>query len=96
MAFKVIVSPVAKSNVIEAASYYKKEVSNKVAQKFVEDYEQTIQRIRQNPYFQIYYKDFRGLTMRKFPYIVFYQVAGDTILVKAVFNGLQDTKKRPK
>ncbi|GGG53949.1 type II toxin-antitoxin system RelE/ParE family toxin [Epilithonimonas arachidiradicis] len=96
MAFKVIVSPVAKSNVREAASYYKREVSNKVAQKFVEDYGQTIQRIRQNPYFQIYYKDFRGLTMRKFPYIVFYQVSVDTILVKAVFNGLQDTKKRPK
>lgn len=96
MAFKVIVSPVAKSNVREAASYYKKEVSNRVAQKFVEDYEETIQKIKRNPYFQIYYKDFRGLTMRKFPYIIFYQVSEDKILVKAVFNGLQDIKKRPK
>lgn len=96
MAFKVIVSTAAKSNVREAASYYKKEVSDKVARKFIEDYEQTIVRIKQSPYFQIYYKDFRGLTMRKFPYIIFYRVSGDTILVKAVFNALQDTKKRPK
>jgi len=96
MAFKVIASPVAKSNVREAVTYYKKEVSNKVAQKFIEDYEQTIQRIKQNPYFQIYYKDFRGLTMRKFPYIIFYQISDDIILVKAVFNALQNTKKRPK
>ncbi|AZI56581.1 type II toxin-antitoxin system RelE/ParE family toxin [Epilithonimonas vandammei] len=96
MAFKVIVSPIAKSNVREAASYYKKEVSDKVARKFIEDYAQTIVRIKQNPYFQIYYKDFRGLTMRKFPYIIFYQVSDDIIFVKAVFNALQDTKKRPK
>ena len=96
MAFKVFVSPIAKSNVREAAYYYKKEVSDKVARKFIEDYEQTIVRIKQNPYFQIYYKDFRGLTMRKFPYIIFYQVSDDIIFVKAVFNTLQDTKKRPK
>ncbi|WP_312765013.1 hypothetical protein [Epilithonimonas sp.] len=43
MAFKVIVSTAAKSNVREAASYYKKEVSDKVARKFIEDYEQTIE-----------------------------------------------------
>ena len=96
MAFKVIVSPIAKSNVREAAYYYQKEVSDKVARKFIEDYEQTIVRIKQNPYFQIYYKDFRGLTMRKFPYVIFYQVSDDIIFVKSVFNALQDTKKRPK
>jgi len=96
MAFKVIISPVAKSNVKDAVKYYKDEVSIKVAQKFIEDYEQTVKRIRQNPYFKIYYKDFRGLMFRKFPYIIFYEIYDKTILVKAVFNALQDTKKRPK
>ncbi|MDR1877333.1 MAG: type II toxin-antitoxin system RelE/ParE family toxin [Flavobacteriaceae bacterium] len=97
MGFNITVSPIAKNNVREAIAYYKKEVSVKAAQNFVKDYELTLNKIKQNPYFQIYYKDFRGLPLKKYPYVIFYQVdeTQNLILVKAVFNAYQDTKKRP-
>ncbi len=97
MDFKVKVSPIAKANIREAVSYYKKEASVKVAQNFVKDYGDTLNKIKQNPFFQVYYKDFRGLPLKKYPYIIFYQIyeSKKLILVKAVFNAYQDTAKRP-
>jgi hypothetical protein len=62
MAYNVKISPVAKADVRKAVAYYKKGASLKVAQNFVEDYELTLKKIVQNPFFQIYYKDFRGLS----------------------------------
>lgn len=98
MAYNVKISPVAKADVRKAVASYKKEASLKVVRNFVEDYELTLKKIVQNPFFQIYYKDFRGLTFSKYPYIIFYQIdeTNKLILVKAVFNASQDIGKRPK
>ena len=70
MDYKIRISPIAKANIKEAVSYYKKEASLKVAQNFVKDYELALQKVKQNPFFQIYYKNFRGLPLKKFPYII--------------------------
>ncbi|MFC0346035.1 type II toxin-antitoxin system RelE/ParE family toxin [Epilithonimonas hispanica] len=97
MAYKVKVSPNAKLDIREAVAYYKKKASVKVAQNFVTDYQATLKKILQNPFFQEYYKDFRGLPLKKYPYIIFYKIAEDKklILVDAVFQANQDTSKRP-
>lgn len=97
MAYKVVISTIAKSNIRDALVYYKNVVSLKVAQNFVKDYENTLLKITQNPFFQLYYKDFRGLVLKKFPYIIFYQVdePNKIIIIKAVFNTHQNTFKRP-
>jgi hypothetical protein len=62
MAYNVKISLVAKADVRKAVAFHKKEASLKVARNFVEDYELTLKKIVQNPFFQIYYKDFRGLS----------------------------------
>lgn len=98
MAYKAIVSPIAKADIKRAVAYYKKKASLKIAQNFLKDYELTLQKIVENPLFKIYYKDFRGLLLlKKYPYIIFYQIDHDKklILIKAVFNAKQDTRKRP-
>jgi len=46
MNYKIRISSLAKSHIKEAVSYYKKETSLKVAQNFVKDYEQTLQKIK--------------------------------------------------
>ncbi|MGS0749223.1 type II toxin-antitoxin system RelE/ParE family toxin [Halpernia sp. GG3] len=74
MAYKVRVSPSAKADVRQAVAYYKKEASLKVAQNFVKDYGDTLKKIRQNPLFQVYYRDFRGLPLKKYPFVIFYQI----------------------
>lgn len=97
MAYKIRVSPNAKLDIREAVAYYKKKASVKVAQNFVKDYEQTLEKIMQNPFFHVYYKDFRGLSLKKYPYVIFYKIDQEQklILINAVFQANQDTNKRP-
>lgn len=46
MDYKIRISPIAKANIKEAVSYYKKEASLKAAQDFVKDYELTLQKVK--------------------------------------------------
>ena len=71
MAYNVRISPVAKADLRKAVAYYKKEASLKVAQNFVEDYELTLKKIAQNPFFQIYYYE---LTLKKIAQNPFFQI----------------------
>ena len=97
MDYKIRISPIAKANIKDAVSYYKNKASTKVALNFVKDYEQTLQKIKQNPFYQIYYKNFRGLPFKKYPYIIFFQVDENKklISINAVFQGNQNIDKRP-
>lgn len=97
MAYRLQVSHIARANVREAVSYYKKKASVRVTQNFVKDYEQTLEKIKQNPFYQVYYKNYRGLPLKKYPYIIFYQVdePKNLVRIKAVFQANQDTEKRP-
>ncbi len=97
MAYKIRVSPNAKLDIREAVAYYKKKASVKVAQNFVKDYELTLEKIKQNPLFQVYYKDFKGLPLKKYPYVIFYKIDQERklILINAIFQANQDTNKRP-
>lgn len=98
MAFKVKVSSFAKDNIRNAIHFYSNEASKNIARKFIEDYIQTVQSIQLSPYFKIYYKDFRGLPLKKFPFIIFYQldIENSQILIKAIFNTNQNPNKYPK
>ena len=97
MDFRVHITPVAKTNQKQAVAYYKEKASLKVAQNFLKDYEKTLYKIKQNPYFQIYYKKFRGLPLKKFPYIVFYTIDENlnVITIKGIFHTSQNPGKYP-
>ena len=63
MNFKFKISPIAKQNIKQATEYYKANSSIKVAQNFIIDYQNTISKIKQIPYLQIYYKNYRGISL---------------------------------
>lgn len=97
MPYKIIVTPDAIQHVDNAIYFYKKEVSKKVAKSFMNQYTQTFKDIVKTPYFQVFFQDFRGKPMKKFPYIVFYTIDEPlkTIIIKAVFHTSQDPTKYP-
>ncbi len=97
MEYRVKVSPVAKDNINESLRYYKKEVSIKVAKNFIKDVEESLMILKRYPFFQIHYMNFRGLPLKKYPYIIFYQVdeIGSKVLINALFHTNQDISKRP-
>lgn len=97
MAYKIIVTPDAIQNIDDAVYFYKKEVSDRVAKKFIDQYKQTFKDILKTPYFKVFFQDFRGKPMKKFPYIVLYTINESLkiIIIKAVFHTSQDPKKYP-
>lgn len=98
MDYKVSVSPIAAANIREAVAYYKENTTLKVAQNFVIAYQVNVEKIKQNPFYQVYYKNFRGKPMKKFPYIIFYTLNEQykIIYIKAVFNTYKNPTKYPK
>lgn len=64
---------------------------------FVADFKKTISAIRETKYFQVFFGNFRGKTLKNFPFIVFYTIHEDEklIVIRAVFHTSQNTTKYP-
>ena len=63
---------------------------------FLDCVEVAIKSIVERPeLYQIYYSQFRGCIVRRFPFVIFYTIEYDEIIVHSVFDSRQDPKKRP-
>ncbi len=58
----------------EALFYYKTKVSVRIARNFKKEVKDTLRYIKMNPFYRFYHKDFRGIPLKKYPYIIFYKV----------------------
>lgn len=98
MNYKVIVSPLAQSQIDEHYIFYKNNVSKLVAQNFQKELSNSYKTLKSNPFFTIYNNLYRILPLNKFPYIIFYEVNEVQKIVKvvAIFNTNQNTVKYPK
>lgn len=97
MAYKILVTPAARKQIEEAVAYYMENASKKVALSFLQKYKKTVSEILKTRYFQVFYLDFRGRMMEKFPYIIFYTINEEQqiIVIKAVFHTAQHPDKYP-
>lgn len=99
MSYKIVVTPNAVQQIDDAIDYYKNKVSIKIAQLFIEDYKRTFQEIQTTLlYFKLFFNEFRGKPMKKFPFIIFYTIdePKKVIIIKAVFHTAQHPDKYPK
>lgn len=97
MEFSFKFLPIAEENIEVATDYYAG-ISMKVLKSFNKQLDLSISRILINPYFQKRYKDVRALPLRKFPYIIFYEVdeTEKMIYILSVFCTHQNPEKYPK
>ena len=97
MAYKVVIEPRALLDAKQAINYYDEQLIG-LGDKFNEALDKHISAIQKNPFYQIHYKDYRVLPLKKYPYsIVFYldeQIK--TAYVIAIFNTHQNPVKLPK
>jgi plasmid stabilization system protein ParE len=98
MSYKIVVTPKAVQQIDDAIDYYKNKVSVKIARLFIEDYKITFKEILTTRYFKLFFEEFRGKPMKKFPFIIFYTVdeTEKVIIIKAVFHTAQHPDKYPK
>ena len=67
MAFKIVVSKKAQVEIENALEYYS-EINIKLASKFYLALNETYSKIEINPYYQIKIKNYRSLSISKFPW----------------------------
>jgi plasmid stabilization system protein ParE len=97
MVYKIIISPVAQDNIDDAIDYYIGNASLEVAISFYNELQTCYVSLRLNPLFQMRSKKYRAVPVKKFPFLIFFEVDEGQALVRilAVINTYQDSKKWP-
>ena len=69
-----------------------------IRKKLTQIVDEYIESIATNPFFQIRYKDYHGLPVKIFPYIILYfkDDKEKIVFILSVFNTSQNTNKYPK
>lgn len=97
MDFKLFVVPEAEIEISEAIVYYesKQEGLGSIFLQYLDGYLYTL--VKGRVFFEIKRKPaFRELPLKKFPFIIIYEVVRNTIIVYSVFNTHQDPNKKTK
>lgn len=97
MAFKVIISDEAKIDLEYSYLYYRENANKKVADNFIKDFNKIRTTISDNPYFKIWFEDFRAVPLKKYPFLIFFSIdeKENIILVARVFHTSQNPEKYP-
>jgi toxin ParE1/3/4 len=84
--FEVIFAPAAAADLVEAHDWYEAELPG-LGARFRAEIGSTVERIRENPLqFPAVFKSLRRALLRRFPYMLFYTIDGNTLLVIACFH----------
>ncbi len=97
MIYKVVIEPRAIFDIQEAIDYYDSQQTG-LGEYFYQVVDEHIETLTKSPFFQIRYKDYHGLPIRKFPFILFYYLDEKlkTIYVVSIFNTNLNPVKYPK
>lgn len=86
----VTIRPRAKVDLNQAHDWYEKRCPG-LGSEFLSDLAEAFQRLEANPeHFPLYYRDFRRVLARRFPYKIFFRISGSSLIVFRVLHGAQD------
>ena len=94
MKFAIIVKPLAVENIQKAYSWYENELIG-LGEEFLDEWESLANHI--SIYAESYpkkYKSFRQTVLKRFPYVVIYEIEGKQVVIYNVINMKRSTKKR--
>jgi hypothetical protein len=96
MIFNIVIEPRALVDIQEAIDYYESK-QNGLGEYFYQVIDEHLDTLSKNPFFEIRYKDYRGLPTKKFPFIIFYFIdeTVKTVYVMSVFNTSLNPSKYP-
>ncbi len=96
MAYKVVVEPEGQKEIDNDIEYYSSISDDiNVQLNLLNDIDQAYKALELNPFFQIRSKHYRALPLRKYPYLMFFEILKEDRIVKLVslFNTSEDPKK---
>ena len=97
MEYTVLISPYALIEIEEITDFYES-INSLVVLNFIESLEETYKTIRFNPHFQIKYKTYRSIPLKKFPFLLIFDLDENNkeIIILSCFHTSRSTKKYPK
>ena len=98
MSFRLAFTPVAESQIQETYDYYFDEVNENVAEMFFDDLQEAYNALSLNPFYQVRSKNYRAKPLRKFPYLLFFEIIEEKRVVKilSLFHTSENPTKWPK
>jgi hypothetical protein len=96
MDYKIIVSPKAQIEILNAINYYSKYSIN-APKNFISQIEKSYKALSTNPYYTIQYRNIRSLKLSKYPYSLYFSVNENDFVVEILscFHNKLNPKKRP-
>ena len=97
MDYKIIISKRAQLEILDITDYYYQHVNNEVVYKFYFKLEEAYNYLRMYPYFQKRYKEFRIINIKKFPFILVFEIDEENknIYILSCFHTSQNPQKYP-
>ena len=90
MKWRVLIRPRAETDLTTAQNWYEKQKSG-LGSEFREEISQCVRILEEHPERRpIYYRDFRRLLTRRFPYRIFYRIEGKVVVVFRVLHVRRD------
>ena len=93
MAVELVIAPEAEQDIAEAYGWYEGQRSG-LGEEFLSCVDACLEAIRRAPeMYTIIHEHYRRGLVRRFPYAVFYEHGGSTVIVYAVFHSSRDSNK---
>lgn len=96
MIYELEIVEEADLEIIDAYLYYESKQFG-LGENFLDELDQYFEKICENPkHFEIKRKNYREAYIRKFPYLIIFEMEEKKVVVYSVFNTSQNPKKKPK
>jgi hypothetical protein len=83
--YRISIEEDAKFDIAEGYDWYYK-ISIKISESFLFEIKKTMDYLSQNPFlFQLVYKDFHQVPIKKFPFVIPYKVDSDNVKIFRIF-----------
>jgi len=93
MNYRIIILPLAKKDILEAAIWYKSKQKD-LGTKFVKSIRNELKYIRKHPFSMVNrYKNIHTCVNSTFPFMIHYYIENEIIIVTAVLHTKRDTSK---
>ena len=83
--FNIEINPRVEKDLLNSIDYYKK-INKKIATNFLKDFKNTIALLKQNPNYQVRYKEVRCIPLKNYPFMLHFKTYENLIIVYALIH----------
>lgn len=90
MIYQIVSVADVEQDLILAIDWYNSQ-QHGLAERFLNEYDNVINKLKENPFiYQKYNHHIRKVKLKSFPYMIFYMVNSDKVIILAVFHGAKN------